>query len=88
LRWVRLVLLREEAGCYVQQGRQTLRAKRMQTLHHSIQPSQHTHTHPYAETQGFPNAVNTPAFPPVVLRPRGTYKHDMVYRFPPPSGKQ
>ena len=33
------------------------------------------------ETQGFPNAVNTPSFPNAVLRPGETYSHTMVHRF-------
>ncbi|GLC44982.1 hypothetical protein PLESTB_001746800 [Pleodorina starrii] len=33
------------------------------------------------ETQGFPNAVNEPNFPTVVLQPQDTYHHDIVYRF-------
>jgi aldose 1-epimerase len=33
------------------------------------------------ETQGFPNAVNTPTFPNVVLLPGETYSHTMVHRF-------
>lgn len=33
------------------------------------------------ETQGFPNAVNQPKFPSVVVRPGQTYQHLMLYRF-------
>ncbi|CAM6003786.1 unnamed protein product [Sphagnum balticum] len=33
------------------------------------------------ETQGFPNAINEPNFPPVVVRPGETYRHVMVHRF-------
>ena len=33
------------------------------------------------ETQSFPNAINTPAFPSVVLRPGQTYKHTTIWRF-------
>lgn len=33
------------------------------------------------ETQGFPNAVNAPLFPSVVLQPGETYRHIMVHRF-------
>ena len=33
------------------------------------------------ETQGFPNAINNPAFPSAVLKPRGEYRHRSVYRF-------
>lgn len=33
------------------------------------------------ETQGFPNAINTPAFPSVILEPDSTYRHEIVYRF-------
>jgi len=33
------------------------------------------------ETQGFPNAVNQPNFPPSVLSPGETYTHVMVYKF-------
>ncbi|GIL50020.1 hypothetical protein Vafri_6358 [Volvox africanus] len=33
------------------------------------------------ETQGFPNAINEPAFPSVVLQPQETYHHEIVYRF-------
>jgi aldose 1-epimerase len=33
------------------------------------------------ETQGFPNAVNEPKFPSVIVRPGETYKHVMVYKF-------
>eukprot|EP00271_Cylindrocystis_brebissonii_P005232 TRINITY_DN17189_c0_g1_i1.p1 TRINITY_DN17189_c0_g1~~TRINITY_DN17189_c0_g1_i1.p1 ORF type:complete len:446 (-),score=54.14 TRINITY_DN17189_c0_g1_i1:527-1864(-) len=33
------------------------------------------------ETQGFPNAVNEPSFPSVLLRPGETYRHVMLHRF-------
>ncbi|KAF0890379.1 hypothetical protein E2562_002774 [Oryza meyeriana var. granulata] len=33
------------------------------------------------ETQGFPDAVNHPNFPSVIVRPGQVYKHDMVYKF-------
>jgi aldose 1-epimerase len=33
------------------------------------------------EPQGFPNAVNEPSFPPSILRPGGTYRADIEYRF-------
>jgi aldose 1-epimerase len=33
------------------------------------------------ETQHFPDAINHPAFPPVVLQPGRTYKSTTVYRF-------
>ncbi|KAL5721878.1 aldose 1-epimerase [Ranunculus cassubicifolius] len=33
------------------------------------------------ETQGFPNAINTPNFPSVVVQPGETYKHTMLYEF-------
>lgn len=33
------------------------------------------------ETQAFPNAVNTPAFPSVVLRPGEQYRHTTTYAF-------
>ncbi|MBA0714447.1 hypothetical protein Golax_013420 [Gossypium laxum] len=33
------------------------------------------------ETQGFPDAVNHPNFPSQIVKPRGIYKHFMVYRF-------
>lgn len=33
------------------------------------------------ETQGFPNAVNTPNFPSVVVQPGETYKHSMLFEF-------
>ena len=33
------------------------------------------------EPQGFPNAVNTPGFPDVVLRPGETYRRRVLYRF-------
>lgn len=33
------------------------------------------------ETQGWPDAVNQPQFPSVVLQPGETYKHDIVYQF-------
>jgi len=38
------------------------------------------------ETQHFPDAVNHPAFPPVILRPGGTYRTTTVYRFNPGRG--
>eukprot|EP00882_Tetradesmus_deserticola_P027102 GHRQ01029959.1.p1 GENE.GHRQ01029959.1~~GHRQ01029959.1.p1 ORF type:complete len:344 (+),score=115.79 GHRQ01029959.1:725-1756(+) len=38
------------------------------------------------ETQNFPDAINQPTFPSVVLQPGGTYKHQIVYRLTaPPS---
>ena len=33
------------------------------------------------ETQGFPNAVNTPHFPGCVLSPHAEYRHVTHYRF-------
>lgn len=33
------------------------------------------------ETQGFPNAVNEPKFPSVIIRPGEVYRHIMVHRF-------
>ncbi|KAL2242942.1 aldose 1-epimerase [Sesamum indicum] len=33
------------------------------------------------ETQGFPNAINQPNFPSVVVQPGGTYKHSMLFEF-------
>jgi len=33
------------------------------------------------ETQHFPNAVNEPAFPSVILRPGQTYRQTAIYRF-------
>jgi aldose 1-epimerase len=33
------------------------------------------------ETQGFPNAVNEPKFPPVVYNPGQVYVHTMLHRF-------
>lgn len=33
------------------------------------------------ETQGFPNAINQPNFPSVVIQPGEKYKHTMVYEF-------
>nr|CAD40900.2 OSJNBa0036B21.18 [Oryza sativa Japonica Group] len=33
------------------------------------------------ETQGFPDAVNHPNFPSVIVRPGQVYKHEMVYKF-------
>lgn len=33
------------------------------------------------ETQAFPNAINQPRFPSVVLSPGEAYKHEIVYRF-------
>ena len=31
--------------------------------------------------QGFPNAINQPAFPTVVLRPDEKYRHETHYAF-------
>lgn len=31
--------------------------------------------------QGFPNAVNEPDFPPVLLEPGQKYRHEVVYEF-------
>lgn len=39
------------------------------------------HTGFCLETQHFPDAVNKPAFPSVILRPGQTYRHTTVYRF-------
>ena len=33
------------------------------------------------ETQGFPNAVNQPNFPSVVIRPGDHYRHSMLFHF-------
>jgi aldose 1-epimerase len=33
------------------------------------------------ETQGFPNAINQPEFPSVVLRPGKKYRHVVIYQF-------
>ena len=33
------------------------------------------------ETGGFPDAVNQPTFPSVILRPGDTYRHTCVYAF-------
>lgn len=33
------------------------------------------------ETQGFPNAINQPNFPSVVVRPGEKYQHSMLYEF-------
>ncbi|KAL3818606.1 hypothetical protein ACJIZ3_004511 [Penstemon smallii] len=33
------------------------------------------------ETQGFPNAINEPKFPSVVVKPGEKYKHSMVFEF-------
>ncbi len=33
------------------------------------------------ETQAFPDSVNQPAFPDVVIRPGEMYKHQLVYKF-------
>ncbi|KAM3246293.1 galactose mutarotase [Capsicum annuum] len=33
------------------------------------------------ETQGFPNAVNTPNFPSIIVQPGDKYIHNMVYEF-------
>ncbi|XP_077230270.1 uncharacterized protein LOC143863484 [Tasmannia lanceolata] len=33
------------------------------------------------ETQGFPNAINQPNFPSVVVEPREKYKHSMLFEF-------
>lgn len=33
------------------------------------------------ESQGFPNSVNTPSFPSVVVRPGETYRHEVLYQF-------
>ncbi|KAL3701731.1 hypothetical protein R1sor_019753 [Riccia sorocarpa] len=41
----------------------------------------HIHDAFCLETQGYPNAINEPKFPSVVVHPGQTYKHVMVYRF-------
>ncbi len=52
----------------------------------NVHPPPHTHPHPpmcacmYTHAQGFPDAINQPGFPSIVLRPGETYKHDIVYR--------
>ncbi|RWW32189.1 hypothetical protein GW17_00003149, partial [Ensete ventricosum] len=33
------------------------------------------------ETQGFPNAINQPNFPPIVVQPGEKYKHTMLFEF-------
>lgn len=33
------------------------------------------------ETQGFPDSINQPGFPSVVLRPGEQYRHVLVYEF-------
>jgi aldose 1-epimerase len=33
------------------------------------------------ETQGFPNAINEPNFPPVVVQPGEKYNHIMLFEF-------
>ena len=33
------------------------------------------------ETQGFPDAVNHPNFPSVIVRPGQVYRHLMVFKF-------
>lgn len=33
------------------------------------------------ETQGFPDAVNQPNFPSVVIQPGETYRHEVVYKW-------
>lgn len=33
------------------------------------------------ETQGFPDSVNQPGFPSIILAPGETYRHEMVHRF-------
>lgn len=33
------------------------------------------------ETQGFPNAINQPNFPPVVIQPGEKYRHTMLFEF-------
>lgn len=33
------------------------------------------------ETQGFPNAINEPRFPSIVVQPQDMYRHEIVYRF-------
>ncbi|TVT98043.1 hypothetical protein EJB05_38542 [Eragrostis curvula] len=37
------------------------------------------------ETQGFPDAVNHPNFPSVIVRPGGVYKHHMLFKFSSPE---
>lgn len=44
--------------------------------HHSTTLT-HTQTHNPSETQGFPDAINQPAFPSVVLRPGEAYTHEV-----------
>eukprot|EP00253_Pinus_taeda_P014491 PITA_14491 len=39
------------------------------------------HTTLYFETQGFPNAVNQPNFPSVIVQPVHIYRQTMLYRF-------
>ena len=41
----------------------------------------HRHTGFCLETQHFPDSVNRPEFPSVILRPGETYRHVMVHRF-------
>ncbi|KAL2641419.1 hypothetical protein R1flu_009006 [Riccia fluitans] len=41
----------------------------------------HIHGALCLETQGFPNAINEPKFPSVVVQPGQTYRHVMLYRF-------
>lgn len=33
------------------------------------------------ETEGFPNAVNEPNFPSIILKPGERYKHQTMYKF-------
>jgi galactose mutarotase-like enzyme len=33
------------------------------------------------ETQGFPDSINQPGFPSVVLQPGQEYRHELIYRF-------
>ncbi|KZV21633.1 aldose 1-epimerase [Dorcoceras hygrometricum] len=33
------------------------------------------------ETQGFPNAINQPNFPSVVVQPGQKYRHSMLFEF-------
>uniref|UniRef100_A0A2P2PVT2 Uncharacterized protein MANES_01G118100 n=1 Tax=Rhizophora mucronata TaxID=61149 RepID=A0A2P2PVT2_RHIMU len=33
------------------------------------------------ETQGFPNAINQPNFPSVIVQPGGKYGHTMLFEF-------
>jgi hypothetical protein len=35
----------------------------------------------HVPTQGFPNAVNQPNFPSVVVQPEDEYLHEVVYKF-------